>query len=546
MALIFRGSGATLVALSCSLLACQEVVPLPPPPSEQLSSALWVWLKAGEIFRVDAFAAGDDALPLRSFSLNAQKAAEVEVVQVGFRCPLEDLGVAAGSVFLRDQPSAELDLPTPVRFDRLAVGAADRSWSRLEDPNPIFEALRRIPLTTPSLCERYGAELSSTAGLEGFALDGILDLGLADLLTEALVPLGDGSALASLVEKKAPLRTHQLRIDRGGRAVRVDLPFRVNGQRAPFPSGRLVAGSDRSLWLVTMTGSVAHGTLESGLDVVGRMAWLGTQGSTIAGRLTNAWIVGRGSTERLLAGFTHDDGQGILEHPEAAVLAFVPGGPPELVDTLTGFGQPSVAEAEDGSLLIAGLDLERGHLRQATRSLAGEWSVREVPTPTSPFRSGLAAPAWVGRVGSNVRVSFVSVSVMVLFGTRSLRVGHSAIAEGPLTDLAWVGESATSGVLPSDVVELPEGLLLQTGLDEAQDSWLMSIQRGLRSCGRVKFKQPTDLEYALDRTRYFDEYRTFLAALDEDTVLVMPSHTITPASLFRRPLRASRCLLPQP
>jgi len=543
VALIFRDSRATLAALSCSLLACQEVVPLPPPPTEHLSSALWVWLKGGEVSKVDALAVGDAALPLRSFSVNAQKVADLAVVQVGFRCPLEDLGVAAGSVYVREQPSADLDLPAPVRLDQLAIGAD--SWSRVEDPTQIFEALRRIPLTSPPLCERYGAGLS-TAGLEGVPLDGVLDLGLADLLTEALVPLGDGSALASLVEKKSPLRTHQLRIDRGGRAARVDLPFRVNGQRAPFPSGRLVAGSDRSLWLVTTTGSVAHGTLESGLDVVGRMAWFGTQGSTIAGRLTNAWTVGSGPTERLLAGFTHDDGQGILEHPEAAVLAFVPSGPPELVDTLTGFGQPSVAEAEDGSLVIAGLDLERGHLRQATRSPGGGWSVREVPQPTSPFRSGLAAPVWVGRVGSNLRVSFVSVSVTVLFGTRSLRVGHSAIAEGPLADLVWIGESATSGLLFSDVVELPEGLLLQTGLDEAQDSWLLSIQRGLRGCGRVKFKQPTDPQYALDRTRYFDEYRTFLAVLDEDTVLVMPSHTITPASLFRRPVRALRCLLPQP
>jgi hypothetical protein len=514
------------------------VVPLPPPPTEHLSSALWVWLKGGEVSKVDALAVGDAALPLRSFSVNAQKVADLAVVQAGFRCPLEDLGVAAGSVYLREQPSADLDLPAPVRLDQLAIGAG--SWSRVEDPTQIFEALRRIPLTSPPLCERYGAGLS-TAGLEGVPLDGVLDLGLADLLTEALVPLGDGSALASLVEKKSPLRTHQLRIDRGGRAARVDLPFRVNGQRAPFPSGRLVAGSDRSLWLVTTTGSVAHGTLESGLTSLAGWHGLALRALRSPGLpgLDRWWL-----HERLFAGFTHDDSQGILEHPEATVLAFVPSGPPELVDTLTGFGQPSVAEAEDGSLVIAGLDLERGHLRQATRSPGGGWSVREVPQPTSPFRSGLAAPVWVGRVGSNLRVSFVSVSVTVLFGTRSLRVGHSAIAEGPLADLVWIGESATSGLLFSDVVELPEGL--QTGLDEAQDSWLLSIQRGLRGCGRVKFKQPTDPQYALDRTRYFDEYRTFLAVLDEDTVLVMPSHTITPASLFRRPVRALRCLLPQP
>ncbi|MFO0728155.1 MAG: hypothetical protein U1E65_30520 [Myxococcota bacterium] len=527
-------------------VACQSVTAVPEPDRAGAASVVTVIASANAVLRAQAgdVGAAEAALPSFSWDPSDADTTGLTVTDLGFRCPLSELGISAGPITLNDAPTPRLEMPLPTFGSLLDLGAHATTWRPVNDLKAWTGTLARIPLGVPSLCHRYGAVLSDTEGFQAVDLSPF-DLAFADLLTEALVPLPEGAALALLSEKKGQKRRYLFRIDRQGQVSRLDIPYRIAGNVADFPSGRLAMGPDQRLWMVTQTGSVARGSVDSGLDVIGNLRWFGTNSSTIPAHLTRIWMTGDATHPRVLAGFTQDDGVEFLESAESAVLAFAEGGPPELVDTLPGFGQPAVTELDDGAVLIAGMDLEHGHLRRVTRETDGTWTATEQrwPSDAPGFGADRVTPAWVGRTASGLRVAFTNFSIKLLSSTRYISIVGLLMAEGPLGDLKWVPESSGFPVIPTDVVELPGGLVLHTGLDGVQNGFAQTFQRKLRSCGGYFFEQPRGPMYDLDRTRTFDEYRSFAVALDDDTVLISPSHTIRTALLFHRAQHPAACLV---
>ncbi|MFO0726131.1 MAG: hypothetical protein U1E65_20275 [Myxococcota bacterium] len=528
-------------------LGCQSIEVLPPPPAAASGSTLLVWIEGDAVRRVISSDAASMSVDLGAFSRDTtgDAAKSFALVQLSYGCPLADLGLSAGSIALNQEKlTPALELPKPTAMHQLDLGAGARTWTDASERSDVLDKLRGLPLEPEALCARLGANLEPADRPEIQLLQ--LPLLYEQMYFDTMTPLGDGSALASFALASTPTQTQQLKITAIG-AEAATLRYRSRGREEALPSGRLALGTDRSLWFVSQTGSVAHGSFEGGVDVVGHLEWRGTKSSSVPGHLTNVWSLAIGGKERLFAGYVHNDGR-YLEQAEGAVLSFVEGEAPVVVDALDGFASPSVAASPNGGVLIAGLGMNVGHLREASLGSGGQWTVRELLFPAKPtsFGEDNAVPTQVSALpGGRIRVavSALSIKLAAAFNILYTNVPTSAFMEGTPDQLAWLDQSLGPGGVATDVLELSGGLIAQVMITQELGSLVSLYQRGVRTCGSVYFHQVEGAghEEGAD-AETFDRHRAYIAPLGEDSFAILPTHTDVHGFLFRRPRRAPACL----
>ena len=532
---------ALAVCLCAPGLACQDVVELPAPRTEGLGSALVAYLEGEDLKRLEAYDLVGKPLRLAAYShREPREDVPFSMVVLGFACPLAAIGLKEGLQDLAKDPvSGTFELPQPSSVQRLLV-AAGQSWSPATISGKLGDDLRRVALPPGTLCANFGALLEvSPVRFEGdptFMTTRVVESALATEDGAALISVGSSTTH----EDRAAL----YRVDATGNAARASLAFRIGGQERPFPRGKLSYGADRSLWMVTQSGSVAHGTLSTGLDVVGQMRWLGTTpSSTISARVENVALLSVGGEERLLAGYAWDGGF-FLDHAEGAVLAYREGGPPELVDTLRGLAHPSLAPSANGGVLVSGLALLTGRLREAVRDPSGTWTVRDLALPEKPafFGEDSRAPGVVtvrpGGGGSLVAIG--SAGYHIFRTCEYLSMNSFGLASGEQGSWSWLGASFAAGMIPTDVVELPGRLVVVGGVAVNRRAQIVVYQEGARICGALDFKLQTDIDSCSSSS--LSTRRPALVMLNADTVLAVPGESDDAGVILRRKTRAPACL----
>lgn len=538
-------TGALLLAVLL-LVSCQDVLMLPAPPDTEAGAQLLLWMQESTVVRLDAadVPAGAPITP-GSFSLpSGPTDRPLSLVQLGFACTLRELGLPAQELALRDEPeTAAVEVPLPRSTKVLDLLSADPRWVTPIPPLDLSATLRRLPLADGAYCRSLGAEAGVGINTTPITIAG-QGVGFEGIEVEWAIHTGAGEGLVSLNAVSLSTRSVQFRLTLEG-LTPTELRYRSGGRSTPLPRGRMTRAADGSLWFVSQVGDVAHGRPESGLDVVGHIDWFGTRGSTTAAHVTDIWALNAGGAERLFVGYTHDHG-GFLDDPEAAIFAYVPGGAPELVDSAVGFGHPAIAAASDGSLWIAGLELFKGHLRHAHRQSDGTWQREEIEIPTraGDQRPAIAlAPTHVEVLpDQRLRVIVAWVHLKEIIGLTHLSVPGAAILEGPPDRLAWVDKSEGAGAITTDVLELPDKLLVIASLDGNNMASLSLIHPEVRNCGGIRMLAGPAYDERVGSDNY-DRLRAFVVPLDEDSVAVLPSHSLVPGYIFRRPTRGPRCLL---
>lgn len=532
--------GALAVCLCAPGLACQDVVELPTPSTEGLGSALVAYLEGEDLRRLEAYDLQKEPLKLASFSHQEPRPdAPASMVLLGFACPLAALGLKAGVQDLAEAPvSGSFELPGPTSVQRLRIAAGER-WSPAAIPGKLGEDLRRAALPPGHLCASYGALLEMIPvrfeGDPAFMVTRVVESALATQDGAALISVGSSTTHDD--------RASLYRVDAAGNTSRASLAYRIGGRARPFPRGRLAYGADRSLWMVTQSGSVAHGTMSTGLDVVGQLRWLGsTPSSTISATLENVALLSIGGEERLLAGFSWDGGF-YLDHAEGAVLAYVEGGAPELVDSLRGLAHPTLAPSSDGGVLVSGLGLLTGRLREAKRDPSGTWTVRDLSLPEKPafFGEDSRAPGVViARPGGGSLVAIGSAGYHIFRTCEYLSMASFGLASGEQGQWRWLSASFAAGMIPTDVVELPGRLVVVGGVAPNRRAQIVVYQEGARVCGALDFKRQIDSDNCSASS--LSARRPAVVMLNPDTVLAIPGESDDSGVILKRKTRAPSCL----
>ncbi len=530
------------------MAACQDVLVLPRPPSTGAGAQLLLWMQGDVVARLDAadVQAGEPIIPGPFSRLSASPEQPLSLVELSFGCTLRELGLPPQELALTEEPATiGVEVPPPGSSQVLDLASAAPRWAAAEGLD-LSPTLRRLPLEDGTYCRNMGAELGVGINTRSIKV-GDATPSFEETEVEWAIRTGPGEGLVSLRAVMVSTRSEQFLLGLEGMRP-TELRYRDGGRLQALPRGRIAQASDGSLWFVSQGGDVAHGSKASGLDVVGHMDWFGTGGSTLAAHVTNVWMLRAGGEERLFVGYTHDDG-GFLEATESAILAYVPGAPPELVDSAPGFGYPSIAAAADGSVWIAGLDLLHGHLRHGRRQIDGTWLLDELTLPPRPDETrpeGVLAPTHVEVLpDQRLRLVVARLFMKEVLGLRHLSVPNAAIVEGSPDALAWLPNSDGAGAIITDAWELPDNLLVFVSLDANNVPTVSLIQHGVRGCGGVRMHPNPAYEERLGADNY-DRLRAFSLPLDEDSVAVLASHSQVPAYIFRRPQRGPRCLIDPP
>lgn len=538
-------SGAPLLAVVL-IAACQDLLVLPAPPDTGAGAQLLLWMEENKVVRLDSadVAAGAPIIPGPFSRRSTAPQKPLSLVQLSFGCTLRELGLPAEQLALRDEPAtAGVEVPSPRSTQVLDLASADPRWTAPMPPLDLSATLRRLPLENGTYCRNLGAEVGVGINTTPITVSGMTP-SFEEIEVEWALHMGPGEGLVSLNAVRLSTRSAQFRLTLDGMTP-TELSYRDGGRPTPLPRGRMTRAPDGSLWFVSQAGDVAHGSREHGLDVVGHLEWFGTHGSTTAAHVANVWVLNAGGAERLFVAYTQDAG-GFFEDSEAAIFAYVPGSPPELVDAAEGFGYPSIAAASDGSVWIAGMELLKGHLHHGQRQSDGRWQLEEVAIPMredDPRPMIALAPTHVEVLpDQRLRVIVAWVYLREIIGLRHLSVPMAAILEGPPDGLAWVSKSEGAGAITTDVLDLPDNLVVIASLDGNNMAALSLIQHEVRGCGGIRMLASPAYQERLEADNY-DRLRAFVVPLDADSVAVLPSYSQVPAYVFRRPTRAPRCLL---
>ncbi|MFO0726315.1 MAG: hypothetical protein U1E65_21195 [Myxococcota bacterium] len=528
------------VGLACA--ACQEVRVLPPPPAPGVGAEMLLWMRELTVARIDAQDVATDG-PIVMPPLSLEDGKPLTLLQLGFRCTLAELGLPPQNLTLTEaQSTMALEVPQPTMVNALDLGGGHAAWTDVSSVPNILDPLLRLPLRDGTFCQRMGDEIGVGINTRSLTLDGQIPSYL-DVEVDWLVPSGPGTALTSMRAPVLPGGSGRFQVSSEG-FTQAELSYREGGNLTPLPEGRAAVGSDHRLWFVSQAGAVASGTFDGGLDVVGHIQWLGTFGSTQAAHITNLWVLNAAGAERLFIGFTHDDG-GFQENPEAAVFAYVPGQQPELVATARGFGYPSVAAAADGTVYVTGLNLFAGKVQRANRQADGSWVLTNLHLPEGPALESeqYYAPTFVTVLpDQRLRITESTISWKDLAGVKHLSIPASMLIEGPPEALDWVPNGFAGGGVTTDIWELSDGLVVVTALDANNVPTVNLVQHGVRACGGVRMRPFMQFEERLGANNY-DRLRAFTLPLDDESLLVVASHNQVPSYIFKRPLKAPRCLL---
>ncbi len=531
---------ALALCLCAPGLACQDVVELPAPATEGLSSVLVAYLEGEDLKRIEAYDLTGKPLALPAFAhREPNQEVGLSLIVMGFACPLATLGLEEGpQILAQTAVSGTFELPAPTSVQRLLV-APGQSWAPAAISGKLYDDLRRLALPPGALCAHFGAllEVSRVRFEDDPAF-------MSARVVEFALALEDGAALIAVGSSTTPMdRARLYRVDREGNTARASLAFRSGGQDQPFPRGKLSYGADRSLWMVTQSGSVAHGTFSTGLDVVGQMRWLGTvPSSTSSAKLENVARISIGGVERLFAGYAWDGGF-FLDHAEGAVLAYSETGPAELVDSLRGLAQPAVAPSANGGVLVSGLGLLSGRVREALPNPSGGWTVRDLALPEKPsfFGEDSRAPSVITpRPGGGSLVAIGSAGYHIFRTCEYLSINSFGLASGEQGQWRWLEGSFAGGIVPTDVVELPGRLVVVGGVAANRRAQVVVYQEGARVCGALEFKLQMDADECASSS--LSTRRPAVVALDADTVLVIPGESDEEGVILRRKMRAPACL----
>lgn len=531
---------ALALCLCAPGLACQDVVELPAPATQGLSSVLVAYLEGEDLKRLEAYDLTEKPLALPAIAhREPNQDVGLSLTFMGFGCPLATLGLKEGEQSLAEAPvSATVELPAPRSVQRLLM-APGQSWAPTAISGKLYDDLRRLALPPGTLCGHFGALVEvSRVRFEGDPAF------MSTRVVESALALEDGAALIAVGSSTTHVdRARLYRVDREGNTEQASLAFRIGGQEQPFPRGKLSYGADRSLWMVTQSGSVAHGTVSTGLDVVGQMRWLGTApSSTISAKLENIARISVGGAERLFAAYAWDGGF-FLDHAEGAVLAYSETGPAELVDSLRGLAQPAVAPSANGGVLVSGLGLLSGRVREALPNPGGGWTVRDLALPEKPsfFGEDSRAPSVITpRPGGGSLMAIGSAGYHIFRTCEYLSMTSFGLASGEQGQWRWLEGSFAGGIVPTDVVELPGRLVVVGGVATNRRAQLVLYQEGARVCGALDFKLQMDIDNCDSSS--LSARRPAVVALDADTVLVIPGQSDEEGVLLRRRTRAPACL----
>ncbi|MBI4818150.1 MAG: hypothetical protein HY791_17945 [Deltaproteobacteria bacterium] len=196
--------------------------------------------RAQDFASAQAFSAGDASpdIALRD---------GVEVTLAQYRCSLDRLGLDSGVQVLLEVPTQRTPLPNPVAAARLS--AESLSWQEAPVAESALDVLSRLPVDRSRICETAGTRLTA----RGFSVE--LGVPFADV--GVVTALGDGTALLSSNAGRF------YRVEANGHAEPIELVV-ADADRAPATAG-FFDGAE--IWLAA-TGTVAHGTLEAGFQIL--------------------------------------------------------------------------------------------------------------------------------------------------------------------------------------------------------------------------------------------------------------------------------------
>lgn len=155
-------ASVALTGVAALVSSCQPVVALSTPTTAGARTIVLLQLLAGDLVRADVVEVPDDGSSPRfpSFSWNSASGDLRQVVALRYRCPPAVLGLSAGPQALLTKPLETQELPSPVGVEvsvpddaeHRAFTASDAQWDA---------ALKRLPVQSGHLCERYGSKLET-------------------------------------------------------------------------------------------------------------------------------------------------------------------------------------------------------------------------------------------------------------------------------------------------------------------------------------------------------------------------------------------------
>ncbi len=240
--------------LALLLAGCHSNVEVDSSAFEGRSALLWIYVD-GQLSGLWATNVGSAGLDPTPPGLAYERS--VELLAMTFACPLQDVGLIPGAQTLHEFPEYD-DPRTPPPKKLLAAKIEDgvqAPWKTLSEPDPrMQDALLLLDLPATNVCDHYSPPYRRTADVRIAATSPSDQPVFAQAIDDHRMLLGTSVGhLYEIADDGSYQQIEELGLGERPESIEFRAAFRDD-------SG--------GLWLYAADGRLAHGTLESGFEVL--------------------------------------------------------------------------------------------------------------------------------------------------------------------------------------------------------------------------------------------------------------------------------------